>query len=103
MKGLLGGPKGLQNGLLGTPKGLQNGLLGTPKGLRRSHWPVHGVRWGVTSQGPNVDVLLDCVPSQGGVLVSSLPEELIVSDTLLTSVVREKHGHQCLVLGQLEC
>ena len=62
-----------------------------------------GVRWfwGLFGECPDVDVLLDGVPSQGGVPCGRLPEEVVIVDALLRRVVGEEYHYEGLVFGEL--
>ena len=62
-----------------------------------------GVRWflGLLGECPDVNVLFDGIPSQGGVPRGCLPKEVVIVDALLRRVVREEHHYECLVFGEL--
>ena len=57
----------------------------------------------MAGERPDVDVLPECIPSDGGVLTSGLPEEPVIAEACCRWVVREQHGHQRLVLCKLQC
>ena len=52
--------------------------------------------------GPDVDVLLDGVPAEGGVLGSCLAKQAIVFKTVLWWVVSKERDQQSLVLGHFQ-
>ena len=75
-----------------------------PKGLHDCQAAVGlvGGKRGVAGKTPHKNVLLKLVPAQGGIVGGGLAEQLVVPQTVRGRVLREKHGHSCLVHGQLE-
>ena len=52
--------------------------------------------------GPDIYVIFNGVPAQGGIMCSSLAEQTIILQAVCWRMVCEKHHHDCLILYELE-
>ena len=52
--------------------------------------------------GPDIYVLFNDIPAQGGITCSCLAEQTIVLQAACWRMVCQKHHHECLILDKLE-